>query len=100
MLHHEVEEGTDSEENRRMPVGSVREALQRWERPVLGQRQGVDVPETAEVQIAGVSVMIRVGLPPVLIGNQGEDPDAKAHHVPGPPRLEERPVATVMLDHE
>ena len=98
--HEEMQHGADTEQHRRMAVHAVLEPLPAREREVLVHGQRVDIAEPAMLEVAGGSVVHRVGLLPVVIRRQRDDAEDRAHDVRRAGRPEERPMSAVVLEDE
>nr|WP_267283716.1 hypothetical protein [Marinobacter antarcticus] len=67
---------------------------------VFADCEGVESANLRSVQVTGVGMVAVVGLAPEIMGSKGKHTDDTAGPIIGATRMEKRPVAAVMLDHE
>ena len=92
--------GPDQEHDRGVTIEAIQDPLRLRAAQVLLDGERVDVAQAPEVEVAGGGVMDRVGLPPVVVGHQGEDAEHGADDVVELLGPEEGAVAAVVLEHE
>jgi hypothetical protein len=83
MDQHKMEDGSYAKEDERVSVGSIADPPVPGKGQVLRNGKSVDIPETSQVQVARMGMVVGVCLPPVCVGGQSQDADPKNRPDPG-----------------
>src|SRR5579859_6995370 len=96
----EMQNGADAEEHDGVAVEAVLEPAPGGPGQILVDRERVDVPEAAVLEVARGGVMEGVGLLPIMVRRQREDAEHRAHHVGDAVGAEKAAVPAIVLDDE
>ena len=100
MLQQEQIGRSDAEHHQRVPVQAVADAAQARQSQIFAHRQGVDVSDSAPVEITGIGVVDGVGAAPEIVRRKGQHADDASNPVVGDSMTKECAMAAIVLDHE